>query len=136
MTVGATAGPGVADGRTIKLAPTSLTVTPLNGGAVANLTLACPCGGTWTIGVPRTFKSACPAGTCPDYTWLRQPIGVPVYGSARRVYKFIRFTVFSDSPAVGYNTSLAVFDYPYVEKSSGSSSPECVLLSPLSSLSL
>ena len=101
----------VANGIAVNIQPATMTITPLTDDVVTRLAGVCACGITWTVNVPQTFTGACPAGTCTDVSWLRQPIGVSVYGSMQHKGEALRITEMSADMTEGYQNDLQVYDY-------------------------
>ena len=67
----------IAGGSFVALQVASLTATAYTTSAVNYLNSACPCSGTWKLGVQRALGAQCPSNTCPDTTWLRASTGAP-----------------------------------------------------------
>jgi hypothetical protein len=101
----------VKNGKAVRLAPTSITITPATDDIAGRLATACPCGVTWTKGVAETFTAACPDTTCGDTSWLRQPIGVDAYGSMRKIGTALRMTSFNADMKIGFENDLQPYDY-------------------------
>ena len=110
----------VTDAKAVQLTPSYLSIQPLADMVTTNLNKDCPCSSKanpWVTGQARILTEACPAGTCSDYSWLRQPIlgnGAPVFGSMRRMSNSLRMTQFRESKADGFAMLLDAFDFPYV----------------------
>lgn len=110
----------VTNAKAVSLTPSSLVIKPLRDDITAALNSKCPCSSTtnpWTTNLARTITAACPANTCADYSWLRQPIlgnGVPVYGSMRRMGDFLRMTQFAGDKQQGFSELLDSFDFPFM----------------------
>lgn len=101
----------VSNGISVELTPTTMTITPFTAEIVSRLVGVCACGVTWTVGQAQTFTGPCPANTCTDTSWLRQPVGGPAYGSMRHYGESLRMTEFDADMATGYQNDLQPYDY-------------------------
>lgn len=101
----------VANGIAIKIEPSTMTITPMTAEIVSRLAGVCACGVTWTLNQAQTFTAPCPAGTCSDISWIRQPIGATSYGSMRHMGEALRMTEFDVDMAAGYQNDLQPYDY-------------------------
>jgi hypothetical protein len=101
----------VKNGKAVELTPSSMVITPMNDDIAGRLQQACACGGTWAPNTARTFTAACPANTCTDESWLRQPIGVKSYGSMRKISTAMRMTSFNSDMKLGFENDLQPYDY-------------------------
>lgn len=107
--------PNVVKGTAVVLKVATTTITPLSQEVVGLLSQKCPCGGMWALGSSRTFTAACPANTCNDHSWLRQPLGEPVvYGVMQKTGGIVRMTEFSANKDEGFDSLLGTEDYGYV----------------------
>jgi hypothetical protein len=101
----------VSYGVSVMIEPSTMTITPLTAEIVSRLQGVCACGVTWTLGQAQTFTGPCPAGTCTDTSWLRQPIGTAAYGSMRHMGESLRMTEFDADQTAGYQNDLQPYDY-------------------------
>jgi len=100
----------------VKLSPSKMTITLYDDDTARKLQQACPCGQQWVVGQPQVFTGACPADTCSDISWLRQQIGVPVYGSMRNLeHGQLRMTSFDQDAEVGYLNDFTPSNYAFDE---------------------
>lgn len=101
----------VANGISVELTPATMTITPFTAEIVSRLAGVCACGVTWTVGQAQTFTGPCPANTCTDTSWLRQPVGGSAYGSMRHTGESLRMTEFDADKVTGYQNDFQPFDY-------------------------
>lgn len=81
---------------------------------ITYLTAQCPCGGTWSVGEPRTLAD-CPIGTC-DINVRGIIIGssTPVFGSVLRFGNMTTLTELNPSSTAGYATAFNSLDQALV----------------------
>jgi len=113
----------VADGISVELTPATMTITPFTAEIVSRLVGVCACGVTWTVGQAQTFTGPCPANTCTDTSWIRQPVGGPAYGSMRHMGESLRMTEFDADKATGYQNDLQPYDYALTQLDSDPCEP-------------